>query len=660
MIKLTPRQVHLDFHTSPLIDGIGSNFSKENFQEALKLGHLSSITVFAKCHHSQCYYPTKVGTMHPHLKFDLLGAEIDAAHEIGVKAPIYITAGWSAEDAKMHPEWLARNKDGSPSTRRFDESAGDNDPIPNCCWLDLCLNDGSYCNHIYDLTREICDRYDNIDGLFYDICIHQEACYCDECVRGMKELGLDPENEEDAKKYLVMKRQDWMRKCREILYEKHPGTSIFFNSGGADPYRPQFHCGSTHFELEDLPTAWGGYDKMPPTAKYFANSGKDYMGMTGKFHTEWGEFGGFKTGDALKFEISAMLTYGARCSVGDQMHPDGMMDLDTYRNIGVAYEYAEKIEEYCLDGVQTTKLGLYLSGNEDSDAGAEKLLLETQNDFDIVYMDNFAPFEVVLFPDCVKLSAEAAKKLREYISGGGKVIFTGESLIEDGNFLPDIGADYVGQSEFLQDYLCVNQGVSPGMVTSPMLMYSSATVIKNRDAEVLSGVLYPYFDRTYGHYCSHRNTPYDRTNQPMPAAVKKGGIVYIAHKICKMYRDFGSVYHKRYFRNCLSLIYGETDKVLDVKMDYSAGRVSMIKQANKKRFCLNLLYASPIKRNIIEVIEDLPPIYNIPVSIKTEERVVRVWSPVDGNDLPFELSCDGVFFTVPEIQCHRLIVIEYA
>ena len=40
------RQVHLDFHTSGLIPGIGSAFDKAAFQKALKLGHVDSITVF--------------------------------------------------------------------------------------------------------------------------------------------------------------------------------------------------------------------------------------------------------------------------------------------------------------------------------------------------------------------------------------------------------------------------------------------------------------------------------------------------------------------------------------------------------------------------------------------------------------------------------------
>ena len=87
-MKLSFRQVHLDFHTSEHIPGIGSEFSKAQFQEMLKLGHVSSITVFSKCHHGWAYHPSKANEIHPCLDFDLLRAQIEAAHEIGVKTPV--------------------------------------------------------------------------------------------------------------------------------------------------------------------------------------------------------------------------------------------------------------------------------------------------------------------------------------------------------------------------------------------------------------------------------------------------------------------------------------------------------------------------------------------------------------------------------------------
>ena len=99
MQKLSARQVHLDFHTSENIGNVGAAFDKRDFQKALQLGNVNSVTVFAKCHHSWSYYPTRVGKRHPNLKIDLLGQQIEACHEIGIRAPIYYTVGWSAHDA---------------------------------------------------------------------------------------------------------------------------------------------------------------------------------------------------------------------------------------------------------------------------------------------------------------------------------------------------------------------------------------------------------------------------------------------------------------------------------------------------------------------------------------------------------------------------------
>ena len=107
------RQIHLDFHCSEHIKEIGKGFDKNLFQEALLEAKVSSINLFAKCHHSWSYYPTKIGQIHPHLNFDLLGKQIAACKEKGIKVFIYFTVGWSANDSKNHPEWCARNKDGS-------------------------------------------------------------------------------------------------------------------------------------------------------------------------------------------------------------------------------------------------------------------------------------------------------------------------------------------------------------------------------------------------------------------------------------------------------------------------------------------------------------------------------------------------------------------
>ena len=669
MNKLHSRQVHLDFHTSELIPNIGENFSKENFQKALKLGNINSITLFAKCHHSWCYYPSKVGKMHPNLNFDLLGEQIKAAHEIGVNAPIYITVGWSANDAKEHPEWLARNKDKSINVDSYDVNAKSIDKKPYYSWENLCPNIG-YAKHIYDLTQEVCDRYDIVDGLFYDICFRNPVCYCDDCVAKMKDMGLNPDIEADAIAYYTHMRIQFMKKCTEILHKKNPDGTIFFN-GGANIYEPQWHEYQTHFEMEDLPTTWGGYDVMPPRAKYFSKTGKEYLGMTGKFHTAWGEFGGFKNPEALKFECSAMLSYGAKCSVGDQCHPSGEMDLETYRTIGEAYDYVEEIEEFSFDAKETTRLGVMLSTtsgykNESqmmdlSDEGLIKILLEKQLDFDIALKDDdFSRFDVIILPDNICLNEELSNKLNQYVKNGGGLLLSGDSGLDitKSKFLIEMGIEYVGKSEYDIDYVKPLELLSKGIVKTPFLFYDSANMInvKDENIEILGEIYTPFFNRTYGKYCSHQSAPNKLVAESYPSTIKNGRIVYCAHKICKIYNEFGAQYHRDYFINALNLIY--MDKKVCVEMK-SSGRISFVKQEAKNRYVLHLLYATPIKRGIASVIEDLPTIYNIPVEVKIEENVKSIRIVPQNENIEFETKNGKIVFNVPQIKSHQTVVINY-
>ncbi len=117
-LKLRFRHIHLDFHTSPHIENIGGAFDKKQWQEALRAGHVNSINCFAKGHHGWSYHPTEVGKAHPHLQINLLREQIDACHEIDIKAPIYISAGIDNVASHEHPEWREVNADGAKRRSR--------------------------------------------------------------------------------------------------------------------------------------------------------------------------------------------------------------------------------------------------------------------------------------------------------------------------------------------------------------------------------------------------------------------------------------------------------------------------------------------------------------------------------------------------------------
>lgn len=656
MNDIAARQVHLDFHTSEYLTNIGQCFSKVDFQNKIKLGNLNSITVFGKCHHSWCYYPSKIGKIHPGLDFDLLGEMIDAAHDIGVKAPVYITVGWSAGDAENHPEWTVRNKEGCIECINMKLNSDSREKKPIVSWKYLCTGSG-YEEHIYELTREICERYRTLDGIFYDITAGP-ICWCKECIKQMKHMGLDPNNNKDAEKYNVIKWQKFMNTCRNIITAIHKDATLFFN-GVAEPSKTYWEEYVTHFEMEDLPTTWGGYDKLPLWARYYANKGKSMLGMTGKFHTMWGEFGGFKKAEALKYECAVMAAYGARCSVGDQMHPCGKLDSETYRLIGEAYKYIETIEPWCFDSNPVSRLGILMSHDMCSNEGIVRILLEKQLDFRVVTeTGSFEDFDVIILPDNVLLNEEMAEKLNKFVEGGGGLLLTGKSGLNYGlkYFMLDVGAKYIGQSYYESDYVLVTEHLDRDMVQSPLLFYEGANITRLIDGVTLSKIYEPYFNRTYGQYTSHQNTPYDLIHAEYPGALQKGRIVYLAHPLGKLYFEHGAYYHKQYFINALDLIY--KNPVVSVDMP-SCGRVSLMHQENKKRYILHLLYAAPLQRGRTLVIEDIVPLYGIKVKLNVTDAIKRVYLAPTIQELQYIKDDTGITFSVPEVKGHQIVVLEY-
>lgn len=657
--RISSRQVHLDFHTSKYMEHVGSKFDKKQFQDALKTGHINSITIFGKCHHGYFYYPTEVGTVHPGMEpgRDLAGEMMDACHEIGVYAPLYLTVGFSVLDEREHSEWVARRQDGSFYGEHIDFMKTGDEPRPESSWAYLCTA-GGYRDYLYAMTREACERYDHLDGLFFDIVFAIDVCYCDHCRRGMREMGLNPMVEADAKKYFQIQKKITLDGIREIMLEKHPDATIFFNSGGAEIHMPQWHYASTHFEMEDLPTVWGGYDKLPMRARYFAGLGKDYIGMTGKFHRAWGEFGGYKTPEALKYECASILSNGAGVSTGDQLHPLGCMDMETYKMIGQAYSYVEQIEEYCFDTKETAKLGVLVSLDSNVNNAMAKLILDCQIDFDVVHgEDDLMRFDTIVIPDNYRLNETMGKAFDAYVASGGKVmILGGGALREDADaFAFSVPFDYERKSSYDKDFFELGEQAPEDIVASPILCYTSAHKVSG-EGIVYAGVREPYFSRTYEKFCSHYNTPYRDEQAVYPGAIQNGNILYVAHELSAMYLEYGVVYHRRYFEWLLRKLYQADCVKVDLP---SRARIHLVKREEPKQYVLHLLYASPMQRGGVAVLEDFPTLYQTKVQICVPEQVKKAVLIPQKTEIPVGKEQGVYTLTVPEITGHQMVVLEY-
>ncbi len=659
--KLRFRQIHLDFHTSEYCQNVGADFDEEQFLRALKIGRVDSITVFAMCHHGWTYYPTETDAEHPQLKTDLLGRMLKVGKQANINMPVYITVRWNDKASREHPEWVIRNTDGSMMGPKHTHPHNPKTTGP--AWYMLCLNSPYLEEVIIPITEEVLGRY-NPSGFFFDI-TNEIECTCNWCKETMIEHGLDPLSKSDRVLCSQMIYKNYLQRVTDIIWAKNPNATIYHN--GQDKMgRYDLYPYWSHHEIESLPTAHWDYNYFPTFARYFTLvPGLDFLGQTGIFHSSWGEVGGYKSATALRYEVAQMISIGSKCMVGDHLNPRGLMDEETYRIIGQAYEYVEQREAWIENTEMVADVAILsasaVRGNNElrlSDIGASSMLLQQQVPFVIVDQNmDFTPYRLLILPDEILINNVLQGKFEDFIARGGAVILSGNSgLSTDGNdFAIDCGIEYTGNSSNDVEYIEVRESLSEGLVRSPFLVYEPGISSRVVDAEILADTWQPEFNRTVGKFSGHRNTPHDQKAEH-PAIVQKGNVIHIAQPLFRVYENMGMQLHRDLFQNCVELLY--TNPLLKVDLK-SAGRASVMRQTKKARLIIHLLYASPIMRGQIEVIEDIVPLHNVKVTLRMENVPRTVTHVPDGEKIQFSYEHGRLHFTVNSINMHAMIAVTY-
>jgi hypothetical protein len=677
--KLRFRQIHLDFHTSPHIPAIGEKFDKARWQETLQAAAVDSITLFSKCHHGWSYHPTKVGQTHPHLGFDLLRAQYDATKEAGINAPIYLSAGVDNLASHTNPGWREVNKDGRyTGWAKGALQAG----------FHLMDFHGPYLDYLCEQIREVVALFPDCDGIFLDIISQNQSC-SRWSLDFMKANGLDPAKEEDRKESSRLALEKYYRRTTEAAKSLRADMPILHNAGHIPRGRHDIFPFFSHLELESLPTGGWGYDHFPMSAKYACNLPLDFLGMTGKFHTTWGEFGGYKHPNALRYECAAMLAFGAKCSVGDQLHPNGTLDPSTYGIIGEAYREVRDKEPWCRGAEQVFDLAVLSSEAESgthrealSDEGACRVLLESHFLFGLIdrTMD-FARYKALVLPDDIRIDAELKTKVDAFLAQGGRLILSGDSGLWKGReeFAFDLGADDLGLSPYHppadepnrgHDYILPIPGLRAPFVNMPQVMYERSRRIRVTHGKSLGQIFDPCFNRTWEHFCSHQHTPNQEEPSGFDCGVQHGNILYFTHPVFRHYRGYGAVAYREFIVRAIRRHLGD---VLTLSTNLpSTARVTLTAQPESSRHVLHLLYAPTVSRGgvmqlsggntsgvrSVEVIEDLPPLHDIEVSLRMPALAASARLVPDGLPLPVKTEGGWLRFQLPAFSCHQMVEIH--
>lgn len=672
------RHIHLDFHTGPAIPGVGSEFDPRKFAETYQAVDADSVTVFAKCHHGLLYTDTDHPARHPGLAsgLDLVAQQVEALHEVGIKAPVYISVQVDEYAADHHPEWLAvqpdlRQAKRAPSTLE----AG---------WQVLDMS-SPYQDYFADQLDMVLRRFAPMDGLFLDMCWDQPSV-SRWALDGMRKQGLDPRADTDRRRYARGVAHAYMARFRDMVQQAHHAhpdsrpASIFFNS------RPRIlggdeHGLSTHQEIESLPTGGWGYAYTPFIGRFVRGFGIPGFGMTGRFHASWGDNAGLKPSAALLYECTQLLGLGFGISVGDVLHPRGTVHEPAYRVIGDVFGHLAACDPYVTDATVRSEVAMLVapdrgsgvdldgrSGPDRAQSGAVRLLQQTRQQFDVVTPEaDLSAYRLLVVPESTP-AEDVRETVDAYVRAGGSVLLTGQAAVDTQGrpLLSELGVDIEGDSPYTHTFLRAGPELASALAErqgpdsapdADIVLYERGLRIRpGSDSTVLARVVEPYFERSYDRFCGHAYTPPDRETEyaaVVETTLGTGRVITVAEPLFETFARFGNVAYRELFASLL-------DRLLPDPLLRAGGpaHLETAVHTQGQRTVVHLVSFLPTRQGDNDLVTDPFPLVDVPVSVRATAAPQRVSSEPGGVELPFEHR-DGYLHTkVSSTAGHVLIVLE--
>ena len=534
------RKVHFDYHTPVHADVVAKSFDAEGFVEELNRAGCEVVYFFAKDVFGNCYWDTRVGFKHPHLRRDLLGEVVEAAEKRSVKVVAYYNA-LDLINAKRHPEWRHKGSESVPGSEGFYVCF-------NSPWLDEVF---------FPELGELLEY--GISGLFFDFLYVQQPCFCDWCeARHRRERGASiPCSPSDPGwiRYLEWWRGvgEWViRRTLAFAKSRRPDVAVGVNWA----YTPR-QPGEPPPELDYL--VLDPYELDCPVlnisyhARYWEQFGKPRDVYVTRFALWWGDYG-LKPPDELLAECATAIANGATFIVGDHLYVDGSCEPAALELAAKSFEFLRERE--ILLGSRSVPCVAVIQSMEEvkrsasvliDDAplrGAYKMLVELGLHHDILLGElageRIFEYELVVVPE-QRPSPALAELLAEYVRSGGALLATCSAVegLEEA-----LGVEAGGYARGETGYIVPSPELGSG---PPVFVRGRFAKIEARGARVLATRADPYapplreglpYEDWLGAGCG---SPVP-TGEPAVCEVErgKGRAIYVAAELFRCYRGYQS------------------------------------------------------------------------------------------------------------------------
>lgn len=594
---------------------------------------------------------------------------------------------WDEFQAARHPEWLLLDRE-----RRSTLPSVGAPPV----LTQMCLSHPGLLDLAMDHTTEILQHCD-VDGLWFDMVNPAPTsvveCFCHRCLAEIEAAGQDP-----LDRTVQQQRQhrlfiDTMRRLTEHVRTLRPELDVEYNTMaalGANERMP--HTDS--IEIESIPSGTWGYSYLPVHGRYARTLGTSVYGITGIFQTHWGDYGGLKHPDQLRFELASTVALGLRCDVGDDPGPALRLHPAVYATIGEVYAEIERIEPYLAGAVPVAEAAIVVDGPPMSQFAAElsadtwgetvselvqkipeayiesgslgaavtgtaRLLVEHQVQFDIVEPAvEFERYRLLVLPDTLEVDLGLAERLQRYLDSGGAVIAAAQAakLAATDRLWPQaLDGHSAGEVEHGYPYTRITGAVSesaPRYAGYDFALYDGAErwELNGPDVVVHARLTEPAADPVHlaGYAVPPSGTPTE-----FATVADAGGAAVLAFPIGISYHQHGYWIYRELFGHVLNRLLPQ--RLTRTTAPRSA-EVTLTQQAptddHGERWIVHVVNYSPLRgqRGTTERLEDPIPLREVQVHLDVETPIREAIEVRSGRTLPVSRRDGGWQVTVPEVR----------
>ena len=430
--------IHFDFHATADDRNIGLTVTEEMVEEIIDMIGPDYIQVDTKGHPGIASFPTRYANRCEHIAADQLRVWRKVTKRRGVPLLAHYSGILDTEAGKKHPQWQAVNSDGGycPAVMSAAGPYADELMIPQLIelgkeyGLDGVWVDGDCWAARRDWTPSIQEEFTRATGI--------------------ESVPTDPSdpNWHEWSQFQRRLYHEYLRHCGSAVKKEVPGF-VYCSNWAYSHMMPEPPGDEVDFLSGDFSTAAGPgpIDHARFLARFFAGQGKpwDLMAWSGLRPDA------LKSAVQLEREAACVLSQGGGFEVCFLQNRDGSVQIDNLRAYAEAAGFCRQRQKYAFKGEVIPQTAVLLS-TEGSYSRWDRegrplfdgdfhlgdsicaTLLNHQLPISVLttknLMDQMERFPLIVVYQWETLEPELIGKLREYVSGGGRLLLAGSHMRE--------------------------------------------------------------------------------------------------------------------------------------------------------------------------------------------------------------------------------------